>query len=81
MESKNIPAKPYVIGLTGNFCLYLSLQKAQVGIQGGIASGKSGVIEHLQNLGVPVIDCDKLGHQMYKKEGPCYGKVVDVFGV
>lgn len=30
---------------------------------------------------MPIIDCDKLGHQMYKKEGPCYEKVVDVFGV
>ncbi|XP_066249367.1 bifunctional coenzyme A synthase [Euwallacea similis] len=63
VEKKNIPNKPYIIGLTG-----------------GIASGKSGVISHLQNLGVPIIDCDKLGHQMYKKDGPCYNKVVDLFG-
>ncbi|KAL1494410.1 hypothetical protein ABEB36_010013 [Hypothenemus hampei] len=63
LENKNIPNKPYIIGLTG-----------------GIASGKSGVINHLKDLDVPVIDCDKIGHEMYEKTGPSFAQVVGTFG-
>ncbi|XP_050294400.1 bifunctional coenzyme A synthase-like isoform X2 [Anthonomus grandis grandis] len=51
-----------------------------IGLTGGIASGKSGIVSHLKNLNVEVIDCDKLGHKMYTIEGPCYKKVVEHFG-
>ncbi|XP_030751952.1 bifunctional coenzyme A synthase-like [Sitophilus oryzae] len=60
---KEIPKRPYVIGLTG-----------------GIASGKSGVASHLENLNVPVINCDKIGHKLYEKGQPCYDPVVNNFG-
>ncbi|KAH1016782.1 hypothetical protein HUJ04_007953 [Dendroctonus ponderosae] len=63
LEKKNIPNKPYVIGLTG-----------------GIASGKSGVTSHLKNMGVPIIDCDKIGHQVYQKNAACYQEVISQFG-
>ncbi|CAG9773804.1 unnamed protein product [Ceutorhynchus assimilis] len=63
LKNKNIPNKPYVIGLTG-----------------GIASGKSGVATHLHNLGAAVIDCDKIAHRMYSRDGPSFQKVIDQFG-
>ncbi|XP_060521985.1 bifunctional coenzyme A synthase [Cylas formicarius] len=51
-----------------------------IGLTGGIASGKSGVAEHLQELGGLIINCDKLGHNAYKPGCPCYNKIVQQFG-
>ncbi|XP_029642104.1 bifunctional coenzyme A synthase isoform X1 [Octopus sinensis] len=51
-----------------------------IGLTGGIASGKSSVCKHLQNLGAAVVDCDKLGHQVYIKDTPVYHQIVEYFG-
>ncbi|XP_060078671.1 bifunctional coenzyme A synthase-like [Ylistrum balloti] len=51
-----------------------------IGLTGGIASGKSAVCKRLEALGAGTIDCDKLGHEVYRKGRPAYRRLVDVFG-
>lgn len=49
-----------------------------VGITGGIACGKSTLCNLIgTDFGVPIIDCDKLGHKAY---GPCLNDIVKAFG-
>ena len=47
---------------------------------GGIASGKSTVLQHLRQAGYSVIDADKLGHKVLEQGNPGYNKVVKCFG-
>ena len=51
-----------------------------IGITGGIASGKSTVIQYLRYQGYPVIDADKLGHKVLEPGNSGYSKVVKKFG-
>ena len=51
-----------------------------VGLTGGIASGKSTVIQYLSENGYAVIDADKLGHRVLDPGNPGFQKVVDAFG-
>ncbi|XP_073428426.1 bifunctional coenzyme A synthase isoform X1 [Dendrobates tinctorius] len=51
-----------------------------IGLTGGSGSGKSSIAQRLEKLGAALIDCDKLGHQSYKPEGPAYQRVIDEFG-
>ena len=51
-----------------------------IGLTGGIASGKSTVIQYLRYQGFPVIDADKLGHKVLEPGNPGYSKVVEKFG-
>ena len=51
-----------------------------IGLTGGIASGKSTVIQYLRYQGYPVIDADKLGHKVLEPDNPGYSKVVEKFG-
>jgi dephospho-CoA kinase len=60
-----------------------------VGLAGGIASGKSSIMNLLRELGdgssvppvcVHTIDADKLGHAAYATDTECYKKVVEYFG-
>ena len=51
-----------------------------IGITGGIASGKSTVVKYLLKKGYPVIDADKLGHEVLDPTNPGYSEVVDLFG-
>jgi len=51
-----------------------------IGLTGGIASGKSAVARRLAGLGAAVIDCDKLGHQAYRKGSSCLDGLVAAFG-
>ena len=51
-----------------------------IGITGGIASGKSTVIQYLRYQGYPVIDADKLGHKVLEPGNAGYSKVVEKFG-
>ena len=55
-------------------------QRKVIGLTGGIASGKSTIAEYLQNLGIPVVNADRLGHLAYEKDSPGYVKVVECFG-
>ena len=51
-----------------------------IGLTGGIASGKSTVLQHLRQAGYSVIDADKLGHKVLEQGNPGYSKVVKCFG-
>jgi len=51
-----------------------------IGLTGGIASGKSTVLQHLRQSGYSVIDADKLGHKVLEQGNPGYNKVVKCFG-
>ena len=51
-----------------------------IGLTGGIASGKSTVIQYIRYQGYPVIDADKLGHKVLEPRNPGYSKVLDKFG-
>ena len=51
-----------------------------VGLTGGIASGKSTVIQYLSENGYAVIDADKLGHRVLDPGTPSFQKVVETFG-
>ena len=51
-----------------------------IGLTGGIASGKSTVIQYLRYQGYPVIDADKLGHKVLEPGNAGYSKVVEKFG-
>ena len=51
-----------------------------IGLTGGICSGKSTVSKELASLGVKVIDADKVGHEAYLPDTPCYAKLVSHFG-
>lgn len=47
---------------------------------GPIASGKSNVAKRLSERGAKVINCDEIGHQIYRKGKPCYRKLIEAFG-
>ncbi len=52
----------------------------KVGLTGGIASGKS-VISHLfADLGVKIIDTDKISHQLMQPGQAAYARAVEHFG-
>lgn len=51
-----------------------------IGLIGGIASGKSVISQHFEQLGAFVINCDKLAHQIYEPNTPCHFKLVEHFG-
>ncbi|XP_047486498.1 bifunctional coenzyme A synthase-like [Penaeus chinensis] len=51
-----------------------------IGLTGGSASGKSSVAKRFQKLGAGIVDCDKLGHEAYKKGTDCYNKLIQEFG-
>jgi dephospho-CoA kinase len=38
-----------------------------VGLTGGIACGKTTVSSVLKQLGIPVIDCDEIAHDVVRK--------------
>ncbi|KAL1137624.1 hypothetical protein AAG570_009320 [Ranatra chinensis] len=51
-----------------------------IGLTGSIASGKSSISHRLAALGAGVIDCDKIGHDQYRKGLPIYYKIINHFG-
>ena len=51
-----------------------------IGLTGGIASGKSTVVQYLRQAGFSVIDADNLGHKVLEPGNPGYNKVVEKFG-
>ena len=52
----------------------------KVGLTGGIATGKSYVLEVLRELGCEVIDADKVAHQTMEPGQPAYHDIVAEFG-
>jgi dephospho-CoA kinase len=51
-----------------------------IGLTGGIGSGKSTVAKMLADLGAPSFDADKVGHEIYRPDGPAYHDVIAAFG-
>ncbi|HYN44098.1 MAG TPA: dephospho-CoA kinase [Thermoanaerobaculia bacterium] len=52
----------------------------RVGLTGGIASGKSAVAARWRELGIPVLDADRLVHALYEPGAPGAAAVVEEFG-
>lgn len=81
IPNNTIPNSPYIIGLTGRYRFDLNITISMILIfLGGIASGKSGVAKHLENLGAHVINADIVAHNTYKTGKPCHQKLVEHFG-
>lgn len=52
----------------------------RVGLTGGIASGKSTVCDIFRGKGCQVIDADKVAHELIRRGGSCYDRVIEKFG-
>ena len=52
----------------------------RVGLTGSIASGKSTVARRLKDRGIPVIDLDKVGHEVLRKRHEAFEPVLAAFG-
>jgi dephospho-CoA kinase len=55
-------------------------EKIVLGLTGNIGTGKSLVLRMLQELGVTVIDADKLVHLLMRQGGPMVEAIVNEFG-
>ena len=51
-----------------------------IGLTGGIASGKSTVTSYLKEKGYPVIDADRVVHDLQAPGGELYQALVEHFG-
>ena len=65
--------------MEGNPC-DKNLVMLNVGLTGGIASGKSTVAKMFQEKGAFLIDFDVLAHSVEETEGPAWEKIVESFG-
>lgn len=52
----------------------------RVAITGPSGSGKSTLLELLGSKGYPIIDCDKIAHQLQSPGEKCYRDLVEAFG-
>lgn len=52
----------------------------RVGLTGGIGSGKSTVAAIFSELGVPVLDLDRVGRMLTESDGECLRQLVEAFG-
>jgi dephospho-CoA kinase len=52
----------------------------RIGLTGGIGSGKTTAADRFASLGVPVVGADAISRRSLKKDGACYGRVVETFG-
>ena len=52
----------------------------KIGLTGGIACGKSFVLNEFRRLGVHCIDADEVGHQVILPGEPAYRDIVEQFG-
>jgi dephospho-CoA kinase len=50
------------------------------GLTGGIASGKSTVAKMLRELGFPVLEADRISHDVIEPGQPAYAEVIAKFG-
>ncbi|HVB81967.1 MAG TPA: dephospho-CoA kinase [Candidatus Binataceae bacterium] len=56
------------------------MRPVTIGLTGGIGSGKSTAAKILAALGAPIIDADKVGHEIYQPGAPAYQELIDAFG-
>ncbi|NLG82511.1 MAG: dephospho-CoA kinase [Bacilli bacterium] len=51
-----------------------------IGLTGGIATGKSTISNLFKEKGIPVIDNDKIAHDLIKRGQPAYNEIITIFG-
>jgi dephospho-CoA kinase len=51
-----------------------------VGLTGGVGSGKSTAAQYFAEMGAPIIDADKIAHQLVTPNQPAFKKIVERFG-
>ena len=51
-----------------------------VGLTGGIASGKTTVVQMLEQRGAVLLSADAVGHEVYEPGRPAWQEIVDAFG-
>ena len=51
-----------------------------IGLTGGSGSGKSTAAAILREKGIPVVDCDRIGHAILEPGGAAEKEVIDAFG-
>ena len=51
-----------------------------IGLTGGIASGKSTVVQMLEQKGAVLLSADAVGHEVYMPGRPAWQEIVDAFG-
>ncbi len=52
----------------------------KIGITGGIGSGKSTAAKYFAELGIEIIDADKIAHELTAINTPCANKIITHFG-
>lgn len=55
-------------------------KKLNIGLTGGIGSGKSTVARLFSEFGAPVIDADLISHQLTQVGTPAFKKIIEHFG-
>lgn len=53
----------------------------KVGLTGGIGCGKSSAVTIFRNLGVPIIDADRIAREVVQKGEPALIQIASVFGI
>ena len=59
--------------------LFLGTRMSVIGLTGGIACGKSTVVDILKDMQFKIIDCDKIAHDLYEDQAFC-NKLFKAFG-
>lgn len=52
----------------------------KIGLTGGIGSGKSTATKYFTQLNIPIIDADKIAHELFKINTTVYKKIIAHFG-
>ena len=58
----------------------MSTKRLIIGVTGGVACGKSLVVNELKRRGARIIDADRIARQIVKKKGQCYAQLIKQFG-
>ena len=66
--------------MTSNRTSELSIDRPLVILTGGIACGKSAVAERLKQLGIDVVDTDRIAHSLTAPEGAALQALPDMVG-
>jgi dephospho-CoA kinase len=56
------------------------MSRLVIGLTGGVASGKSAIAQHFEQLGVPVLDADQVSRDVVAPPSPALDEIVQTFG-